>query len=135
MRKILEQCPTCGEALEITRLTCNACDTVIHGHYEPCRFCRLTPEELRLFDSFVKCRGNVKEMERDLGMSYWTVRGQLDQLIQSIGFEPGPESEPDSEEAVTDIETERLHILEQLDQGELTVTEATRQLGQLSSSE
>ena len=66
MRKVLEQCPSCQSSLNVTRLECDACGTIILGRYEPCRFCSLSPENLRLLETFVKCRGNVKEMEREL---------------------------------------------------------------------
>ena len=88
MRKILEQCPSCGSALEVTRLTCTSCETVVLGRYQACPFCKLDPERTQFLLSFVRSRGNVKEMERELGISYWTVRRRLDELIEELGFEP-----------------------------------------------
>ena len=75
MRKILESCPTCGGEFAVTELTCTVCDTVVRSHYSPCPFCRLAPEDLEFMLIFVRNRGNVKEMERELGVSYWTIRG------------------------------------------------------------
>jgi hypothetical protein len=73
--------------------------------------------------TFVKCRGNVKEMERELDISYWTVRRMLDDLIQRLGFEvelvPG------------DREAQMQEILEQLDRGEINTAEASEALSQL----
>jgi hypothetical protein len=82
MRKVLEACPTCAGELEITRLHCPSCNTVIQSRYMPCRFCKLSPESLDFLETFVRNRGNVKEMERELGISYWTVRGRLNDLIR-----------------------------------------------------
>jgi hypothetical protein len=122
MRKILEACPTCGGDLVATELSCSACDTVIRGSYQPCRFCRLSPEDLAFLEVFVKNRGNVKEMERELGVSYWTIRSRLDDVVARGGFaEPAAAPPP----ATTRW---RQEILEQLDRGEITVAEASRLL-------
>lgn len=127
MRKILEKCPSCGSDLEVTRLNCKACDTVVLGHFEPCRFCKLSPDSMNFLEAFVKSRGNVKEMERELGISYWVVRGKLNDLIKELGFEA--ESIPDADEAV--IKTQRQAILSQVDRGEIDAAEAATLLAQL----
>lgn len=126
MRKILEKCPSCGGDLEVTRLNCTNCETVITGRYQPCRFCKLSPEHSDFLEAFVKSRGNVKEMERELGISYWTIRNRLNDLIKALGFEveAAPEEEGDAKDR-------RKEILEQVDRGELTVAEATTRLAQL----
>jgi hypothetical protein len=126
MRKIIERCPSCGHDLEVTRLHCTACETVITGRYQPCRFCKLSPEHTDFLLAFVKSRGNVKEMERELGTSYWTIRNRLNDLIKALGFEVEAPQEDES-----DIKTRRKEILEQVDRGELDVTEATERLAQL----
>lgn len=127
MRKILEKCPSCGSDLEVTRLNCKACDTVVLGHFEPCRFCKLSPDSMNFLEAFVKSRGNVKEMERELGISYWVVRGKLNDLIKELGFEA--ESIPDVDEAA--IKTQRQAILSQVDRGEIDAAEAATLLAQL----
>src|SRR5688572_6635578 len=112
MRKILEQCPTCGSELEVTRLNCTSCETVILGRYETCRFCRLAPESLQFLETFVRNRGNVKEMERELGISYWTIRSRLTDLIEELGFEAKEiADEPD-------LETRQREILQRVRAGE-----------------
>jgi hypothetical protein len=124
VRKILEKCPTCGEELEITRLSCTSCETVIHGRYTPCVFCKLSPESLRFLEIFVKNRGNIKEMERELGLSYPTVRGKLNAVINELGFEVEAVEEED-------IGIRRREILDRLDRGEIKPSEATEMLSQL----
>ncbi len=126
MRKIIEKCPSCGGALEVTRLNCTQCETVITGRYQPCRFCKLTPEHQTFLEAFVKSRGNVKEMERELGISYWLIRNQLNELIKALGFEVETPAEEES-----DVKTRRKEILDQLDRGEIAVGEATERLAQL----
>jgi hypothetical protein len=124
MRKILERCPSCGGTLEITRLNCTSCETVVHGRYEPCPFCKLPPESTHFLLTFVRCRGNVKEMERELGISYWTVRRRLDGLIEELGVEATP--------AVEDVTALQLDILDQVARGELGAAAAAEILAQMS---
>ena len=127
MRKILEACPSCGGALDVTELTCSSCGTIIRSRYAPCPFCRLAPESLRFLETFVQCRGNIKEMERALGISYPTVRGRLDAVIRELGYEV--EAEPEISEK--ELSSRRKEILDQLDQGEITASEATKRLAGL----
>lgn len=89
MRKILEACPTCGSEMIISEVTCTTCDTVVRSHYAPCPFCRLAPEDLAFMLLFVRSRGNVKDMERELGVSYWTIRGRLNEIVVGMGLEEG----------------------------------------------
>jgi hypothetical protein len=116
-RKILESCPTCSSRLSVTELSCADCGTVIHGHYDPCPFCQLSPKNLTFMMEFVKNRGNVKEMERELGVSYWTIRSKLDEIIKQFGFE-----NPDLKGS--ELTDARREILEKVDQGKISVDEA-----------
>jgi len=135
MRKIIEKCPSCGGDLEVTRLNCTNCETVITGRYKPCRFCKLSSESTNFLEAFVKSRGNVKEMERELGISYWVIRGKLNELIKELGFES--EAADDVEEVAVNtngnptLKAARQEILQQIDRGEITADEATKLLAQL----
>lgn len=124
-RKMLESCPTCGGEFEISRITCTSCSTEVSSHYSPCRFCRLSPEDLAFFESFVKSRGNVKEMERELEISYWTIRSKINDLITKLGFE----TEPDAEEE--GLREQRREILDRVDSGELDASTAAELLSKL----
>jgi hypothetical protein len=125
MRKVLEHCPNCGGELEITRLNCTSCDTIILSRYSTCRFCRLAPESLEFLEAFVRSRGNVKEMERELGISYWTIRSRLNDLLEELGFEAKESADE------PDLETRQREILERLRAGELTAGEAAQLLAKL----
>lgn len=125
MRKILEKCPTCGGELTITELHCHACDTKIESQYKTCRFCRLSKESLEFLENFVRNRGNVKEMERELGISYPTVRSRLNAVIAELGFEVGAQQ-------TDDIPEQRRAILKRLDAGEISAAEAAELIHQLN---
>jgi hypothetical protein len=120
MAKILSHCPTCRSRMEVTQLSCTACETVVLGRFEPCRFCNLPDESLGFLEAFIRSKGNVKEMERELGTSYWTIRSQLNDLIAELGFEPKPDREAQREARKT--------ILERLHDGEIDADEAGKLL-------
>lgn len=133
MRKILEKCPTCGGEFAVTELTCTTCDTIVRSQYSPCPFCRLSPEDLEFMLVFVRNRGNVKDMERELGVSYWTIRGRLNEVIGAMGLEPGGEPEADApppppRAASADLAAARQQVLDRLRRGELSAEEAAELL-------
>lgn len=122
MRRLLTKCPSCGGDLIVTELSCTSCDTVIHGRYTGCTFCSLSDENLRFLELFVASRGNIKEMERESGLGYWTIRGQLDDLIKTLKLEVDAAANP------ADIAARRREILLSVERGELSIVEAERML-------
>jgi len=66
-------------------------------------------------------------MERELGISYPTVRGRLNAVIAELGYEVQAEPEVDEQEIIA----RRKAILDQLEKGELSAAEATKQLADL----
>jgi len=118
------KCPVCSEKLSITKLSCPKCLTAIEGEFVPCEFCRLPEDDLDFVKTFIKCRGNIKDVEKEMGISYPTVRGKLDAVIKSLGYET-LSKEKDSKEAA------RNEVLEQLSKGEITAKEATEKIKNL----
>jgi hypothetical protein len=81
----------------------------------------LSPESLRFLESFIRNRGNVKEMARESGTSYWTIRRQLDEIIAEMGFETDQPKQ-------AELANRRQEILQRLSQGEIDVAEAKQLL-------
>jgi hypothetical protein len=135
MRNLIEKCPACSGELIVTQQSCTSCETVILGRFKPNIFSRLAPENLHFLEIFVKNRGNVKDMEREMDWSYWTIRNRLNEILAELGFDAG-ESEaaaaptPIAEPALADA---RQEILLQLERGELTAVEAAAKLAHLRS--
>lgn len=122
------KCPVCGEKLSITKLSCPKCSTSIQGDFQPCEFCRLPEEDLNFVKVFIKCRGNIKDVEKELGISYPTVRGKLDSVIKSLEFEvPAKDTLKDNNLK----EAAKMEILDQLSKGEITAKEATEKIKSL----
>jgi len=114
------RCPVCGHALQVSKLSCTHCDTKVEGEFATCRFCQL-PEEHRLFaEVFIRCRGNIKNVEKELGISYPTVRNRLDGLIEALGFRV--------ERSLQEAREYRDEVLSALERGEITPAEAVRRL-------
>jgi hypothetical protein len=113
-------CPVCGQPLVLTRLGCQSCGTELSGVFEPCQFCALGRDERAMLRVFLSSRGNMKELERHLGVSYPTARARFDGLLDRLGLAPpaGPAT-PAGPAGVA-----RLGILEALAGGQLDVDEA-----------
>ncbi|MEE2627319.1 MAG: DUF2089 domain-containing protein [Candidatus Latescibacterota bacterium] len=123
MNGIFAACPACGGGLYASQLSCSACDTVIQGRFALSAFDGLSADSLGFLESFVRKRGNLKEMERELGASYQELRKRLNAIIGEMGFEAGAE-----EEIEADLSDRRRAILEQLDRGELDANGAAEAL-------
>ena len=121
MHRFPHVCPTCGGRTVISEVSCTRCDTVIQGTYTGCRFCTLPDEDLRFLELFIGSRGNLKEMERETGLGYWTIRGKLDDLIKTLRLDPATA-------APADTHAERQAILAAVAAGELSVAEAEQRL-------
>ncbi len=119
MRKdVLSKCPVCDNQLSVKSLYCTNCNTEITGSFTLNKFNYLTKEQLSFVEVFVKNRGNIKDVEKDLNISYPTVRRLLDEAITALGYKATKE----------EITTDRMEVLAQLERGEITVETATELL-------
>ena len=140
-RDVISTCPVCEGELAITRLHCRSCGTALEGEFGVGRYGRLTKEQLSLLESFLRSRGNLKDLERELGISYPTVRGRIDSLLRALGLADGDEpaeiAEPTDADAPSpstdDAAAERRSILERLARREMTADEAAAALRSLGA--
>jgi hypothetical protein len=143
---VIATCPVCSDELTITRLHCRSCGTALEGEFGVGRFGRLDREQMSLLESFLRSRGNLKEMERELGISYPTVRGRVDALVRALGLSDEPPAEETDEfgagfdEALDDTpdapdtSAERREILERLARKEIGAEEAATRLRELGGA-
>ncbi len=124
---VISTCPVCSGELAVTRLHCRSCGTTLEGDFQVGRFGRLTREQLALLESFLRSRGNLREMERELGISYPTVRSRVEALVRALGFGPRADAdEPEAAgEATSDDRATRQEILERLARHEIGADEAS----------
>ncbi|NMB07423.1 MAG: DUF2089 domain-containing protein [Tissierellia bacterium] len=117
-REVLGRCPVCDQELNVTRLSCSHCHTNIEGVFSLCKFCKLSEEQKHFTEVFIKNRGNIKEIEKELGISYPTVRNKLEDVISALGYNP----------KYTKPKVDRKEVLEKLSRGEISSQEAVKLL-------
>ncbi len=88
------KCPLCSGELEVAEIHCVRCDVQMHGQFTVAPYRNLDAEQVRFLETFLRCRGVIRDMEAALGISYPTVRARLDALLVSLGFDGGPYAEP-----------------------------------------
>ena len=113
------QCPVCASTLKVSGMQCQTCGTELHGTFSLCRFCLVNEKERQFIETFLRCRGSIKDVEKALGVSYPTVRNMLDQALRSLGLFDEPTG------------GSRREILEQLEAGKLSTEEAMQRLNTL----
>ena len=123
---VISTCPVCSGELAVTRLRCTSCGTTLEGEFSVGRFARLGRDQMALLESFLRARGNLRDIERELGISYPTVRARVEALVRALGF--GPRSDDETETSETEAPTaepaSREAILERLARHEISAEEA-----------
>lgn len=126
-------CPVCGDQLHVTRLGCTTCGSELAGVFTSCEFCALNAAEIETLRVFLASRGNLREVEKHLGVSYPTARLRLTQLLMKLGLS-GEEGEGEQPSAPAGADAgataggDRDKILAQVASGELSPAEAQRLL-------
>ena len=118
MKPVIGQCPICQDTLHVTTLQCRSCDTTIAGHFTLGRLYTLTPQQLDFVETFIRCEGKIKWVEKELNLSYPAVRARLTDVIRAMGYEAGV---PEEKGVADDV---RQQILSDLNSGKLTAEEA-----------
>lgn len=130
MIHVLTKCPVCTHQLKAVKLHCQSCGTQIENTFDFPKIMHLTKEQLEFVEVFIKSRGNIKDVEKELGLSYPTIRTKLDQVIEALGesrsgVEPeGLRADAISKKKKSDTSLKKQQILDQLESGELSAEEA-----------
>ncbi len=137
-RQAPSKCPVCELPLRIARLECDACHTAIEGDFDRGRLGRLSREQLAFVEVFLQCRGKIKDVEQQLGLSYPTVVSRLEQVVQALGSNDEHDERPkrgehdDARPKRTESSDARSRqvdaVLESLSRGELTPKDAAERL-------
>ena len=115
IRNVIGECPICESDLIVTKLQCTNCKTEISGEFQLSKFNYLSKEHLYFIEVFIKNRGNIKKIEKELGISYPTVKKSLDDVIASLGYKVSDEDQIKKDE-----------IFKKLEKGEITALEAAK---------
>lgn len=112
-------CPVCDARLSITRLGCASCGTELSGRFETCPYCALGSQDRRILQTFLVSRGNMKDLARELGVSYPTARARFAELLITLGLEDAAPAAGSP-----------LDILSRLATGDIDVEQAEAQLSE-----
>ena len=132
MAKALAACPVCEGAIQISELECTKCHATIRSTFSTCRFCRLGAEHLAFIELFLRCEGNLSRVEKELNLSYPTVRNRLSAAVAALGL-LGEDEAPPPMLGESQIMEKRRSLLDSLARGEISaeaVAEALKHIGQ-----
>ncbi len=133
MKRLPSRCPSCGELLKITELTCEKCKTIVKGTYPLNKFLTLDPQEEEFLLVFLLSKGNLKEVQERLDISYPTAKNRLEELLVSLGLkETKKEDKVEGffeEDNISKIE----EILEKIEKGEITGEEAIEKMKEVKN--
>lgn len=107
----MNSCPVCKGELSIREYYCAPCNLSLRGHFANSWLSGLEPQQLEFVKLFIVVQGNIKEMEKRLGISYPTVKNRLAEIIRVIARE-----EP--------VQQDFSDIFSDLEQGFISVEEA-----------
>ncbi len=121
MRDITKAFELIGADLVVTEIQSKKKDITVRGEFQLSKFDYLTKEQQYFIEVFIKNQGNIKQIEKELGISYPTVKKSLEEVTQALGYKV--EGSKDDEK--------RIDIFEKIRKGELTIEEAESQLKKL----
>lgn len=96
--KLLSKCPACNGTLQIRTLQCPDCGLELKNDFELNPFDRLNAEQTAFLLCFLRCRGNLSQLQDELQLSYPTARKRLSDLLASLELTPDEQEVYDMEE-------------------------------------
>jgi hypothetical protein len=108
-------CPLCGGQIEIRQIKCTGCGSEINGSFKTNAMTALPGEYLKFIAVFLRHRGNIKAVEKELGISYPTINKMLDSINTMLSATGTTEEKP----------LTRKEILDSIERGEMSVKDAT----------
>ena len=121
MRAMIERCPVCDAVgLRIAKLQCVQCGTTVEGSFGGSLLAALSTEQQQFVEIFLRCRGNIRDVERELGVSYPTVRSRLEKVIGAL------------DRSLDEKSRRRREVLAALDRREISPDEAVEALQGIS---
>jgi hypothetical protein len=115
--KMINSCPVCSSTLKATRLECGTCGTVIKNEFALSKFEQLSQEQLKFVEIFIKNSGSIKDVEKEMGISYPTVKGKLHDVIRALGFNVNEEAQQTTGS-----------VIDELERGEISAEEALNKI-------
>ena len=86
--------PIGGGPLVVTEIEAVESGVTIRGRFEVPRFARLSDDQAQYLETFLRCRGMLNSVERELGISYPTARARLDAVLRALDLHAVREEMP-----------------------------------------
>lgn len=129
-KEVISKCPVCKNDLTITKLHCDHCQIEISGEFSLSRLNYLSKEQLEFVELFMRTQGNIKSIEKEMGVSYPTVKKILNEVLASMGYEYLEDSAKLNEQ-VEAAKKERQSVLDKLAAKEIAFEKAMELLKKL----
>lgn len=126
-RTIPTKDPVSGGDFYVSELKCDDSGVTLRGRFDIPRFATLDAEQTLFLETFLRCRGMISSVEKELGISYPTVRSRLDALLEALDLAPVKEKEEKKKDRDKALDKKRA-ILDQLERGEISAEEAKAKL-------
>ena len=81
---MVKNCPLCNGKMKITELKCGDCGLEIKKDFELDPFSTLTAEQNNFLVTFLKCEGNLTEMQKKLDINYTSVKRKISNLLDAL---------------------------------------------------
>ena len=91
MNRLISKCPACHGTLRVSTLQCPDCGMELRNTFDLSPFDRLDKEQFEFLITFLKDRGNLKEVQSDMQISYPTAKKKLDELLAALNLGGGTE--------------------------------------------
>lgn len=86
MKQMLSTCPACQAGLRISALKCPECGLELRNDFELSPFEQLNTDQYFFLMNFLKNRGNLKNLQNELKISYPAAKKKLDEVLAALGF-------------------------------------------------
>jgi hypothetical protein len=123
----LPKCPQCSGTLEITEGSCRQCDIQVRGRFDAGRYGALSADQAAFLETFLRCRGVIRDVEAALGISYPTVKSRLEATLTALGLQDHP-LQPSPHPPAAESPSRRTTILEAVQRGDISPEDGLRQL-------
>jgi len=118
MSQSMLNCPKCNRTMVYDRAKCGSCDTVIEGIFDLGPLAHLSLEDQDFVISFLRCKGSNRAMQKELSISYPTVKRMLKSVVKRI-----------DDQFI--LPSSKMEVLDQIEKGDITVSKALEMLERL----
>ncbi len=118
------RCPVSGGELYVSELTCEESGVTIRGKFRIPEQAALDEDKQAFLKVFLRARGVISTVEKEMGISYPTVRARLDGLLHELNLAPIKEDLAKKKR----LDERKRQILKDLEDGKLSPEQAKKKV-------